>query len=259
MEKGKLIIVVLTAIDISIFTLAVLKISKVIKRYLELKSNGITGFDALEQSLARAIPGAVAKIAVMELRIYHTIFRSVFKRSSASDQFLTKHDSYKFFMIAIAFISALETGAIEIAVPDKYLTWKIILLVLTVWAWIYLTGLYLAVAQIGHRLRDDGIELQVGLAMKGFVPYNGVESVVEINKTSPAFKMGPYVSKDEPGVMYAMAGENSNVALYLNKEVTMNGIIKEFKPVSVIYLSLEEPKKFIQAVNERIQNQAVTN
>lgn len=89
--------------EIAIFTLVILRLNKVIKRYLELKSSGASGLDSLEQSLATVIPSFVAKIAVLELRIYNIIFQSTFRRNLPSDQFLTKRDIYRFFLVALRF------------------------------------------------------------------------------------------------------------------------------------------------------------
>ncbi len=240
--------------EIIIIALVILRLNKVIKRYLELKSSGACRLDSLEQSLATIIPGFVAKTAVLELRIYNVIFQSIFKRNSPNGQFLTKRDTHRLFLLAFMFISLLEAGIIEVAIPGRYLAGKILLLILTIWAMVYITGLYLAVARYGHRILDDGIKMQVGLGLKGFVLFNEIKSVAELNKVIPFFKMGPFIPKDEKGVMYAAAGENCNIAVYLNKEVILDGYINKFKPVSIIYLSLEDPKRFILTVSERLQS-----
>ncbi|HZD61127.1 MAG TPA: hypothetical protein VE439_11845 [Anaerolineae bacterium] len=249
---SRVISVMLAFVELSVFVLILLRVRKVIGKYMELRADKVCGLDALEQSLTSVVPRLAAKVLVLELRIYNVIFKHIVKRNFNPNQFITRHDTYKFFFIGILFVSALEAVIIEVAIPHTYLVLKIVFVILSIWAVVYITGLYLGVVHNGHTLDDEGVNMRVGFGLRGFIPYNRIASVAEENKEPPSFKMSPFVPRNEPGVMYATAGEKCNVVLALKEELSLDGFIRQTRPCSIIYLSLEQPKEFIEAVSNKL-------
>ncbi|MBE0448005.1 MAG: hypothetical protein IBX64_07915 [Actinobacteria bacterium] len=207
-------IVLVSIIEIIVLAFVLIRVNKVRKAFYVLRADGAARLDALEQSLSTAIPAFAAKVLVMELRIYNTIFRFLARRKELQcEQFLTKRETTRILLLVIVFLSIIETAVIEIAIPSKYLFWKALLIILNLWAITYITGIYLSIARGGHVILDNGIKLQVGFGVKGFMPYDKISLIAKQKKGLPSFSIMPFMSKTEPGVLYATAGEDCNVTI----------------------------------------------
>lgn len=180
------------------------------------------------QALSSVFPRVLAKLVVLEFRIYSVIL-SCFKKR------------------------------FELLIPANLLFLKILLLVLTVWGLLHLTGLYLGVAKFGHSFQNDGVNIQIGFGLKRFIPYDKIEVVAEKQKELESNNMNPFTSKQHPKEIYGTAGEKCNVMLTFKDVIVFDGIIKHFKPCCTLYLSLEEPSDFVSTFNKCISSQINTN
>ena len=252
MEVATIGVILLSLLELGIAIFILIKLTKVKKRYVVLRSTLVPRLDALELALSSVLPVLVVRIIIMEFRIYSLIFAHLIRRPRRNNQFLTRRETFKFAVIAIQLISLIEIIAIELLIPSKFVVLKIVILILTLWSLTFLSGIFLSVAKHGHFLLDDGIEIQVGFGLRGFVPFEKIDLVVEHQKELPSTNMMPFTFKEEQAAIFATSGEKCNVKVLLKDDVVFKGLVREFGSCRTLYLSLQEPRDFVMAVNKNL-------
>lgn len=252
---AKSLVWVLGGIELTALLLVLFQLSKVVQSYRNLKSEGFNGLDAFQGALEVVFPPVAAKLAVMELRLYYSLYQS-FKTGAPvkeGEVFNSRLDTYGFFIKAISFVAVLETLIIEIALPERWWKWKLLFLGLNIWAFVWLFADYRAMKKYSHLLKPQGVLFQMGQRCCGEIPWEQIQTVKKCSKGVPVFKMGPVIPKDEPGIFYLAAGENCNTVIDFKSEQTFRRSFRDFTGVTRVYLSLEQPDGFIRQASRYIE------
>lgn len=230
----------------------IFKLTKVVRKYRQLKNEGLAGFVALRRALELAVPSFAAKWVVLELRLYYTLLKTLTSRRVLYKEgvYANKLENYRFFFKVFIFLCILEIAAVTILLPDKWMTWKIIHFIIGVWAIAFLAADYTAMKVYANEFSQSGIRLQMGLRCCQDIKWKVIAGVNKVSKSGSTFSLGPEMPEDEPGTLYITAGENCNVAIEFKEPQIIQGMIKDFTNVSRIYLSLEEPDNFVNEMNQ---------
>ena len=234
-------------IEVLFFITVILKITKVVGKYRSTRSMGYSGFESLQQALEDAIPKLAAKLLTTELILYYTLYLSLKgqSRQPALDRYPSKLSNYGFFIKAIVVVCLIELAALSFVLPDY---WKVIHLILGVWAIMWLIADYNAMKFYTHEFRNDGIKMQMGLRCSGFAPFELISSIQQTGKAVPDFSLGPIVPKSEPDNLYFSTGENCNVLIELKEPLIFQGLVKDFTGIQRVWLSIEDPDTFYSRV-----------
>jgi hypothetical protein len=226
------------------------------RRYREERRAGMDAWRALEDGLSLVLSRAVARLAVKELRLFVCLFRWAFRRVSlGSDEFAYHKRSLLRAIIPLLVVSApIELVVVHVLAlafsPWWWLKWA--LLVLGVYATLWLLGLYASLVALPHRLEEEGLRLRYGLLAEGFVPYQEIETASR--KERRASNPGDGLSRvtGEEALYLATSGE-TDVALRLRAPRSMRGFLKETEPASLVCLAIDEPDRFVRELCRRIE------
>lgn len=115
--------------------------------------------------------------------------------------------------------------------------------VLSVWSLIYLVGEYRATLVRPVSLGSDQLTIRCGvLSTDALIPWDQIRS---IEKNAQPVRRQPGVRR------YKQMGE-LNIAIHLQPGVMLPDMLGREKPVSTIYLGLDEPDRFIQEASVKV-------
>lgn len=227
-----------------------LNIVKLIKRYKTLKKAGWETFDALQKSFELVLTPRLARLATIEPRLYYALYLSYkHKRDENHSQFMTRINAYAFFVKVIILLCLLEIAAVSLLLPNKWLIWKLIHLILGLWAILWLWSDYRAMGLYHHLITPEGMRFRLGLRYDRSISWEDIQFVRKTFRAPPDGALMPQIAKKDQGLFYLGAGEACNLEIHLKEPCCFPGMINDFKNVKRLLLSLEEPDDFISRIH----------
>lgn len=239
-------------IEAAFFLTVIFNIRKIVKRYRQLRAEGLNFADALQGALETVVPPTIAKLAIIEPRLYYALYRSLrpYKSLPSERVFPSKISNFGFLIKAIAFVAILETLAVQFIIPDKWWIWKMVHLLLVIWTFVFLLSYYRSMLAFTHVLNQKKLLVRMGVSCEGEIALRRITEFTGCSKVVPEFRLGPIVSKEEPGTLYIATGDNCNVMIDLEAPQTFTGLVRDFKNIKRVYLSLQQPEDFIRQLKE---------
>ncbi len=142
----------------------------------------------------------------------------------------------------------LEVVVVTVLLPNYWMFWKVLHLVLGLWAVLWLWADYRSTGLYNHLVSSAGINFRLGLRFGQYIPWDKIMTVRPISLAPPGGTMAPRVPKDHPGVFYMGLGELCNIEITLKEPQTFQGMINEIKAVNRLLLSLEKPDQFLAVI-----------
>lgn len=250
LETMKYGIIVPAVLEIFIITIILVNLSKIFKNYKRNRNEGEEVIDALQKSLEIILSPRIARLATMEPRLYYALYQSYKKNYDERDQtcFSTRRNSYSFLVQVFIFLCLLEVVVVTLLLPNRWMLWKVLHLVLGLWAVLWLWADYRSIGLYNHLVTPAGIKFRLGLRYSQFIPWDKIMIVRPVSQAAPGGTMAPCVPKDHPGLFYMGIGEMCNIEITLKEPLTFQGMINEIKAVDRLLLSLEKPDQFLTAV-----------
>lgn len=240
----KYLLIAPAVLELLFIILCLFNITRIIRRYRVLKQAGRDSLDALETALQVIASPRVARLAVTEFRLYYALYCSYRHRPSAH-QFTTRTNSYGFLVKVIIFLCFLEILAVTWLLPNRWMTWKLVHLILGLWAILWLWSDYRAMGLYNNQISAEGMHFRLGLRYNQSICWNDILHIRRINQAPPGGALAPQMFKKHPGVFYLGAGEVCNIEVTLREARSFQGMINDFKGVTHLLLSLENPDGFI--------------
>ena len=128
-------------------------------------------------------------------------------------------------------------------------------LILYVYAIFWILGFYASLAVLPHRLEDASIRLRYGALAEGFVPYEQIESVERMRRNSPKGGEGLQFDPTE-GAAYLAVGGKTDLTLNLRAPLTIEGLLRESPPATIVHLAVDEPQKLAEVLRRRLAAEA---
>ncbi|MEA4923915.1 MAG: hypothetical protein VB084_01280 [Syntrophomonadaceae bacterium] len=249
-ETMKYGLIVPAVLEMLIITIILINISKILKSYKILRNKGEEAIDAWQKSLEVVVSPRIARLATMEPRLYYALYQSYKRKPDDMDQECcsTRRKSYSFLVQVLIFLCLLEIVAVTLLLPNRWISWKVLHLVLGLWAVLWLWADYRSLGLYNHRVTPSGIKFRLGLRYGQFIPWDKIMTIRPISLAPPGGTMAPLVPKDHPGVFYMGIGEVCNIEITLKEPQSFQGMIKEIKAVNRLLLSLEKPDQFLAAI-----------
>lgn len=129
--------------------------------------------------------------------------------------------------------------------PWDWLKW--VLLVLEVYATLWLLGLYACLVTLPHRLEATGLRLRFGVFAEGFVPYKELEIVELESRRAPDSRDGLSPAPEEDA-LYVAAGGKTDLTLRLRTPRSVTGFLKESAPASIFHVAADSPEPLAQGL-----------
>jgi len=223
-------------------------LARIIRKYKTLKKDGWEALDAVQKALELVFPAQVARLAMIEPRLYHTLYLSYKCKPNKIDLFTTRIHNYELLVKVLLLLCLLEIGVVFWLLPDQWMFWKIIHLLIGLWAILWLWADYRAMGLYHHRITMEGIRFRLGLRYDGKIPWEDIGQVQRIHVSPPDGAMAPKIARNQPGCFYMGAGEICNMEINLKKPCRIEGMFSDFKGVTRLLLSLDNPEAFMAGI-----------
>jgi|GEM_PF-2499298 len=237
-----------SVLELLLIILLIINISAMIKSYRTLKRSGYSTADACQKTLEVISSPRMARLATLEPRLYYALYLSYRRGTAHKRAYGSRQDSYAFLVKVLIFLCLLEVIAVTILLPQRWLIWKLVHMILGLWAVIFLWSDYRAISLYGHRISLEGIKLRLGLRCSQDIAWEDIDTVRKISQTAPGGMMGPGAPKNQPGVFYVGLGDVSNLEISLREPQNIQAMVNEVPAISRLLLSLENPDAFIAAL-----------
>lgn len=244
-------VLVVVGIEVLLLVTAIGEVVLVVRRYRRGRAAGLDLWAALEEGLAVLLPRKVARIAVLEPRLWVCLLRWISRRTGTSDREFGYHKRSQMglILVMLAFTTPVELLVVELLAPWAWL--RISLLVLGLYALLWMFGLYASLITLPHRLEENGLRLRYGALAEGFVPLSEIAAVERAQRRAPGPGDGLQTDPEDGGI-YLTTGGKTDLTLRLRSPQTAKGPFRSTGPASTIHLAADEPGRLASKLRERI-------
>lgn len=155
----------------------------------------------------------------------------------------------RLILVMLTFTTPVELLVLELLAPWAWL--RISLLVLGLYALLWMFGLYASLVTLPHRLEEDGLRLRYGALAEGFVPLSEIATVRLAQRRPPGPGDGLQTGSGEGGI-YLATGGRTDLTLMLHSPQTVQGLFRSTRPASTIHLAADEPQRLASELRERV-------
>jgi hypothetical protein len=224
--------------EIVLIAYVISKIFKVRKRYRELKVREDFFLDSLRQAVSDVFnDNKAVNILLTELLLMYLAFAGWFlkfdERSGHPAFTYHRKSSYSTILGVMIALLCIETTAFHIIVLHWSKIFAIIMTGLSIYSLLWLIGDFNAIRLQPVLVKDDNIQLRIGLRWKATIPISAISSV-DIGSGPPRNTKG-YVRASVLG---------ARVVLNLNQPVSVQGLFGMVRQPSRIGLSIDDTDLF---------------
>lgn len=152
-------------------------------------------------------------------------------------------------LVMLVFTTLVELLVVELLAPWAWL--RVSLLVLGLYAVLWMFGLYASLVALPHRLEENGLRLRYGAMVEGFVPLSEIAAVERTQRRAPGPGDGLQTDPEDGGIYLAMGGR-TDLTLRLRSPQTVKGLLRNAGPASTIHLAADEPQRLASKLREPI-------
>ena len=255
-------VLVVVGLEALLFLIGLAGFVLVVRRYREERKAGLDPWRALEDGLSLVLPRAAARLILKEPRLFACLLRWTFRRARLAEGEFSYHKrSLLRALMPLLVVSApMELVVVHVLAlafsPWGWLKWA--LLVLGIYATLWLLGLYASLVTLPHRLEETGLRLRHGILAEGFVPYKEIDEVVRTARKAPVSGDGLSHAPAEDA-LYLATGSKTDLTLRLKNRHSVAGFLKESNPACLLHLAADEPEQFVQQIRWRVENETLTS
>ncbi len=225
------VIAVAIAIELVVLVAIALRIRRARAAWGFARSRGLHFHDVLERALgATGIPARVADVLASELVVVASAVTGWRRRTPGV---FAVHGSWALCAGTFVALTLVETPAVHLALVAAGLpTAAWILSALSLYGALWLLGDLHALRHGGVIVRDDELELRVGVRWRARIPRASIVSIVRGAAPDDACDV-------------SILG--ANVVIALGEPCTLHGLFGRRRTASVLALSLDDPDAFVSA------------
>ena len=214
------------------------------------RRQGQDKWTSFENSLEVITPALVAKLFISELKILGYTGLWLFRRIKIRENEFTYHHKSMFgaFVLLVLFITPVEIFIMGLLLPLEWLKW--LLAILSVYAFVWLLGVWASMSALPHKLDESGLTIHNGIFAKGYLPYSDIETIVK-ERTENLSWDGLSIDK-KTGIAYSSNGGTTDVLITLRKPIVFKKWLSLSAPVNTIHLAIDEPATFIIELEKRL-------
>ncbi len=147
----------------------------------------------------------------LESHLWARLLRWLIRRTGTSDREFGYHkrSQMSLILLMLAFTAPVELVVVELLVVELVAPWtwlRISLLVLGLYALLWIFGLYASLIALPHRLEENGLRCHHGALAEGFVPLSEIAAVQRAQCRAPGPGDGLRTDPEDGGIYLAMDG-----------------------------------------------------
>lgn len=217
-----------------------------VRSFRQARGQGLGYAAAFSSFFAEVLPGPVLKLARHELALLKLVGMMVRRQTNVPEgavSFRYGSEQRSIFFALIA-ASLVEIVVVELLVPWKNV--RIIILVLSVYAVIWLLMFYKSYAINPHYLYGRDLVLRVGVIGEVTIPLGSIESIRSVRKT---WDTG-FLSVTS-GAAVILFGTDTNIEIVLREPIA-ELVPGKPDPVSRVYCAVDKPQDFVAACKAQL-------
>ena len=244
-------VILVVAVEVLLVIVGIGEVLLVARHYRRGRTEGLDAWRALEEGLALIMPRRVARVMVLEPRLWVCLLQWASRRMRpGGDDFSYHKRSLASGLVAVvALTTPVELLIWEILVPWAWL--RIVLLILGIYALVWVFGFYASLAFLPHRLEEGGLRLHYGAFAQGFIPYSEIEKTERNTLKAPKPGDGLQTHPEE-NALYLATGGKTDLTLQLRTPQIIDGLLRTSHPVTTIHLSADEPERMASKLRQRV-------
>lgn len=251
LDFGKAVIIIV-GVEALIFIAGISEIILMVKRYRDDRSSGLDPWAALEGGLSVLLPHPVARLAAAEPRMFYCLAKWALRKTKlkAGEFSYHKRSTMDMLVLLVVLVTPIEVLVIELLL-QAFLPWlwlRLLVLLLEVYALLWILGFYASRIALPHCLQEKGIRLRYSVFVEGFVPYSVIDNVEHKHRKSAGYGDGLAVDGTEA---FLSIGGYTDITIGLNASRPLNRL-RSTKSVGMIHLAVDDPKSFLRALEERM-------
>jgi hypothetical protein len=170
-------------------------------------------------------------------------------RTPGPDEFsYRKRSIMSAMVILITVTTPVELLLFELLIPRLWLRW--ILLIAGGYTLVWTFAYYASLVVLSHRLAESGLQFHYGFLASVTVPYADVEKVDLAPRRSPKASEGLQTAPAE-NAAYLSVGGKTDIALHLRSAHPVEGLLKPILPVMTLHIAVDDPMRFVEALQLR--------
>jgi hypothetical protein len=248
-------VIVVVAVEVLLVIVGMGEVLLVARRYRRGRVEGLDPWRALEEGLALIMPRRMARVVVLEPRLWVCLLLWASRRMRLGEDDFSYHKRSPAggLVAVVALTTPVELLIWEILVPWAWL--RIVVLILGIYALVWVFGFYASLAVLPHRLEEGGLRLHYGAFAQGFIPYSEIEKIER--KTRKAPKPGDGLqTRPEENALYLATSGKTDLTLWLRTPQAIDGLFRTSEPATTIHLAADEPKKMTSKLHQRVGDPA---
>lgn len=238
-------------LEILLLLVASRQIIVAIRRYRQSRAAGLDLAAATEDGLVILLPRKIARLITLEPALWYCLgIWLVRRRPSNPSQFPYHQRSILGALVIAVMVSApVEILLFELLIPWPWLRW--LLLITSIYAVLWMLGLYASLVVRPHGLEAETISLQYGVLARARIPYREIRAVSAVRRRAPGGGDGLKWAPDE-NAAYLAVGGRTDVAVELHHTQVISTRPASTTPVATIYAAVDDPTRFVLELQRRL-------
>jgi hypothetical protein len=227
-----------------------------VRRYRHDRARGFDAWDALTEGWSLVLPGRLARLLVLEIRLWACLWRWLFRRRDAVAGGFSYHGRSPLgvFLIFLLLTAPPEIALVELLVPWAWLRWALLAGVFYGIAW--LAGYAAALVVLPHRLEPGGLRLRLGLQAEVFIPFTAIAVAEQRRCAAPGGRDGcrvvPAPEPGSPATAFLAVGGRTDVTLRLREPRRVRRLPDWTAPVATVHVAVDRPGDLLEALRPHL-------
>ena len=244
---------ILITAEVLLLLAGALIVLRVRRRFLAFRQRFGDFWLSLEEAVATTAGPVVARLIVGEPKGWAAIVLRVARRTEAPPcTYAYAAASYQGLIFVVVFMLIAVEGVTSVVV-SRFLPWpwlSPVLLVISVYAAVWIGGIYSSLRAVPHRLTAKGLIARYGLQAEAWIPWESVHDVRAETAISPGGQDGLFVKDGSAAIA---VGGKTKVALRLRTPIVVKGFLRSTSGVTELRLAADDPAALVAAISQHAQ------
>lgn len=246
---GRLALLTGAVLEVLLLLVGVRQILLARRAYRRERAAGFDIWVALEDGLAVLMPRPIARLAVLEPKLWYCLGRWLARRRVGANEYAYQQRALIGPVLILAFLTLpAELLAVELLIPSLWL--RTLLAIGSLYSLLWLVGFYASLRVLPHRLEPGQIRIRFGAFAEGVIPYDTIVDIALERRRTPGGRDGLQLAPGQE-VAYLGTGGRTDITLTLCRPLVLRGLRGPTAPVTLICLAADEPERLVRELAHR--------
>lgn len=240
--------VVLIATELVFLAVSAVLILRIARQFRRDRKEQGDFWTALEEAAGKQVGTSAARLIVSEPKLWVAIYLWISGRSPRDAQSFQYAASSNLGLITAVVLGLIVLeggigGLLARLAPWPWLS--PVLIIISVYAAIWIIGIYASLRAFPHRVTEHGLLLRYGVLGEAWIPWQEVDDVVKERVVSPGGMDG---LSTKGGIATLAVGGRTTVTIRRRSPGKVKGFLRETPDISQIRIAADDPDGFLAAV-----------